>query len=53
MFKDKFKEKIKNIEQFNKKVMNIKYKEISYAQQKKTILFSKNFYGMFNNKIKI
>lgn len=53
MFKDKFKEKINNIDQLNKKIASIKYKDLSFNQQRKTIIFSKSFYGKFNNKIKI
>ena len=53
MFKDKFKEKINSINQFNKKLELIKNKKNSNDLKNKTILFSKNFYGKFNNKIKI
>ena len=51
MFKDKFKEKINNIDQLNKKIASINIK-ISFNQQRKTIIFSKS-HGKFNNKIKI
>lgn len=53
MFKDKFKEKINNIYQFNKSILKIKNKKNSINIQKKTNEFSENFYGKFNYQITI
>ncbi len=53
MFKNKFKEKIKNIEEFNKSSLKIKNKKKIKNELKKASLFSKNFYGKFDYKIKI
>ena len=54
MFNNKFKEKISNIDQLNKKVLSIKNKKYSDPLiKKKTIIFSNSFYGKFNKKIKI
>jgi hypothetical protein len=53
MFKDKFKEKINNIYQFNKSILKIKNKKNSINTQKKTNEFSESFYGKFNYEITI
>ena len=53
MFKDSFKEKIINIDQFNIKLLKLKNKKNSISLQKKTSNFSKMFYGKFNYSIKI
>jgi hypothetical protein len=53
MFKNKFKEKIKNIEELNKSALKIKKKKNNKNEIKKATLFSKSFYGKFDYKIKI
>ena len=53
MFKNKFKEKIKNIEELNKSALKIKKKKNNKNELKKAALFSKSFYGKFDYKIKI